>query len=57
VPQVGSGSDRETLQQHKIRQLEEDVRRLRLTLRSALPHIPEHLRGHPIRVLNETWHD
>jgi hypothetical protein len=56
VPQVGSGSDRETLQQHKIRKLEEDVRRLRLTLRSALPHIPTHLRAHPERVLEETWH-
>jgi hypothetical protein len=55
VPQVGSGSDRETLQQHKIRKLEEDVRRLRLTLRSALPHIPSNLRAHPERVLEETW--
>jgi hypothetical protein len=54
VPQVGSGSDRETLQQHKIRKLEEDVRRLRLTLRSTIPHTPEHLRGHATRVLEET---
>jgi len=57
VPQVGSGSDRETLQQHKIRKLEEDVRRLRLTLRSALAHMPQHLQAHPRQVLEETWND
>lgn len=54
MSQVGAGSDRETLLMHKVRRLEEDVRRLRLTLRSALPHIPEHLRPHPQRVLQET---
>lgn len=56
MPQVGAGSDRETLLTHKVRQLEEDIRRLRLTLRSALPHIPAHLRTHPRRVLEETRH-
>lgn len=56
MSQVGAGSDRETLQKYRIRELEEDIRRLRLTLRSALSHIPAHLRAHPERVLKETWH-
>jgi len=54
VPQVGSGSDRETLQQHKIRALEEDIRRLRLTLRAAITYMPQHLQAHSREVLEET---
>ena len=54
MPQVGSGSDLETLQQYKIRKLEEDVRRLRLTLRSAITYMPQHLQAHPREVLEET---
>jgi len=56
MPQVGSGSDRETLQEHKIEQLQNDVRRLRLTLRSATAYMPQHLQAHAHRVLEETWH-
>lgn len=51
---VGGGSDRESLLAHRVKRVEDANRRLRLALRTAIPHTPEDTRTYLMRVMEET---
>lgn len=54
MPPIGRNSDRETLQGYQIQLLQKHVRKLRLALRGALPHLVPDKRRFPEQVLDET---